>query len=158
MSAVLESVHPETNPAIPVVHFIKGEVVTGSDVEYKQASGIRFTTPKLDINSLTWSRREQGPAFNVPVKEILDLLLGLAHAGSALLGREAHLLGGRIRLLRHLRIGLHRGGQLLHAGGGLLQVGRLLLGALGQGTAVTTQALPGMGHQGCVAADIGHHG
>jgi hypothetical protein len=74
MSAVLESVHPETNPAIPVVHFIKGEVVTGSDVEYKQASGIRFTTPRLDINSLTWSRREQGPAFNVPVKEILDLL------------------------------------------------------------------------------------
>lgn len=74
MSAVLETVKPDANPVIPVVHIIKGEVVTGTDVEYKQASGMRFATPKIEINDLVWSRRQQGPAFNVPVAEIIDLL------------------------------------------------------------------------------------
>ena len=74
MSAVPESIQPDANAVIPVVHFIKGEPVFGAEVEYRQASGMRFATPKIEINDLTWSRREQGPAFNVPVDEILDLL------------------------------------------------------------------------------------
>jgi hypothetical protein len=39
------------------------------------ASGARFTTPKLDLDQLVWLRTHPGPAFDVPLAEILDILV-----------------------------------------------------------------------------------
>lgn len=60
--------------ATPVCHFIKGEAVHGTDLTYGSGEAA-FATPALDLNSLVWQRREPGPAFDVPVVEILDLLV-----------------------------------------------------------------------------------
>ena len=59
----------------PVCHVIKGELVTGADLEFGTAHS-RFTTPSQDLNSLVWSRQEPVPALDVPLSEIMDLLVG----------------------------------------------------------------------------------
>jgi hypothetical protein len=58
----------------PVPHVIKGDLLTGKGDEYGPAEA-RFVTPPLDLNSLIWRRTEPGPAFDVPVREIMDLLV-----------------------------------------------------------------------------------
>jgi Acyl-CoA reductase (LuxC) len=60
--------------AVPVCHVIKGRVVNGTDNEYGSANA-RFATPTLDLDDLVWSRREPGPAFDVPLAEIMDVLV-----------------------------------------------------------------------------------
>src|SRR5438552_11736627 len=60
--------------AVPVCHVIKGETVTGGNLEYGP-SHARFATPPLDLNALVWPRQEPGPAFDVPVAEIMDVLV-----------------------------------------------------------------------------------
>jgi hypothetical protein len=52
-----------------VPHFVKGELVEGEGRSYSS-----FVTPELDLNSLVWPRHSAGPAFDVPVTEIVDLL------------------------------------------------------------------------------------
>ncbi|MBC8752358.1 MULTISPECIES: acyl-CoA reductase [Paraburkholderia] len=59
---------------VSVSHFIKGDIVTGSAMEYGPAHA-RFATPNLDLDTLTWPRTEPGPAFDVPLAEIKDLLV-----------------------------------------------------------------------------------
>ena len=59
-------------PAVAVQHIIKGELVEGDVTSYSGRQP--FTTPRIDIDTLTWSRREPGPAFDVPLNEIFDLL------------------------------------------------------------------------------------
>ena len=54
--------------AIP--HIIKGRLVEGDQVTYRA-----FATPELDLDDLVWSRREPGPAFDVPIDEVIDLLV-----------------------------------------------------------------------------------
>ena len=39
------------------------------------ASGARFTTPKLDLDRLVWLRTQPGPAFDMPLAEIMDILV-----------------------------------------------------------------------------------
>jgi hypothetical protein len=63
---------PPVTVAVP--HIIKGETVIGSAMTYGPAHA-RFTTPALNLDSLTWSRTEPGPAFDVPLAEIIDLLV-----------------------------------------------------------------------------------
>lgn len=63
-----------TKAAVPVCHVIKGETVSGADLTFGPAHA-PFTTPKLDLNSLTWPRNAPGPAFDVPLAEIMDLLV-----------------------------------------------------------------------------------
>ena len=58
----------------PVLHVVKGETVTGADLEFGPAHA-RFTTPKLDLDALVWSRQEQGPVFDTPLSEIMDVLV-----------------------------------------------------------------------------------
>lgn len=60
--------------AVPVCHVVKGQVVAGGELECGSA-GARFATPKLDLDELVWSRREPGPAFDVPLAEIIDVLV-----------------------------------------------------------------------------------
>jgi hypothetical protein len=58
------------NTAVPVCHVIKGSTVAGADTDYG-----RFATPALNLDELVWSRREPGPAFDVPLAEIIDVLV-----------------------------------------------------------------------------------
>jgi hypothetical protein len=59
---------------VAVPHIIKGELVTGVAQEFGPAGG-RFATPGLDLNSLIWPRTEPGPAFGIPLAEIIGVLL-----------------------------------------------------------------------------------
>jgi len=55
---------------VAVPHFIKGELVVGSDAQYGA-----FATPALEIDDLVWSRTEPGPAFGIPIDEVMDVLV-----------------------------------------------------------------------------------
>ncbi|GAA2409587.1 acyl-CoA reductase [Actinomadura vinacea] len=59
---------------VPVLHVVQGAVDRGSDLRHGRA-GAGFTTPALDLDRLVWPRSEPGPAFEVPVREIVDLLV-----------------------------------------------------------------------------------
>lgn len=60
--------------AVPVPHVIKGELVTGQDLLYGPPDN-RFATPKIDLDALIWPRSEPGPAFDIPLAEIIDVLV-----------------------------------------------------------------------------------
>jgi hypothetical protein len=67
----------ETPPvALSVPHFIKGRTVTVASAE-EGAAQRGFFTPTLDLDELVWPRVQPGPAFDVPVAEIIDLLVEL---------------------------------------------------------------------------------
>lgn len=55
-----------------VPHVIKGEILRGADVDYG-----RFSTPALNLSDLVWPRSAPPPAADVPVAEILDILVDL---------------------------------------------------------------------------------
>jgi hypothetical protein len=59
-----------TPTAVP--HFIRGELRAprhGSEVEHDG-----FITPALDLDELVWPRTQAGPAFDVPLAEVIDFL------------------------------------------------------------------------------------
>ena len=58
---------------IVVSHIAKGQLVEGADLEYGP-SHKRFTTPALNFQDLLWNRQQPGPAFDVPLEEILLIL------------------------------------------------------------------------------------
>lgn len=57
-----------------VTHVVKGEQITGAEVTHGEGEG-RFTTPALDVSTLVWPRPTPTPAADVPVSEIIDLLV-----------------------------------------------------------------------------------
>jgi hypothetical protein len=63
---------------VPVCHVVKGETVFGTSLEYGRGER-RFATPALDLDNLVWSRREPGPAFDVPLAEIIDVMEALGN-------------------------------------------------------------------------------
>jgi hypothetical protein len=68
-------------PATPAIvqsvpHFIKGRTMTAASAAEGTAQR-GFFTPTLDLDELVWPRVEPGPAFDVPVDEIIDLLVEL---------------------------------------------------------------------------------
>ncbi|MBW8817156.1 MAG: long-chain-fatty-acyl-CoA reductase, partial [Streptomyces sp.] len=67
-----------------VVHMVRGEVDNSAPVDLG-----RFSAPALDLDRLVWPRTEPGPAFHVPVAEIVDLLV---ETGEALKADRAGLL------------------------------------------------------------------
>ncbi len=69
-AAVLDT--PRPLKPVAVNHFVKGRLVRGAYHEF--GTGRRFSTPELKLDELVWSRLEPGPAFDVPLAEILDLL------------------------------------------------------------------------------------
>ncbi len=61
---------------IKVPHVVRGRLVWGEDTEYLSRDfGVPFVTPKLILNELFPTRAEPGPAFDVPLSEIIDLLV-----------------------------------------------------------------------------------
>ena len=64
---------------IRVPHFVRGELVWGEESEYLSRDfGVPFVTPRLEYNGLFAPRSEVGPAFDVPVSEIIDFLVETA--------------------------------------------------------------------------------
>jgi hypothetical protein len=70
MNAILP---PVAAPA-RVRHVVKGQVIEGDGPEYGREPN-RFTTPPLDVGALVWPRPAPTPAADVPVDEIIDVLV-----------------------------------------------------------------------------------
>lgn len=68
--------------SVPVCHVIQGETVRDRTREYKSAA-FQFTTPALDVDALVWPRSEPGPAFDLPLTEIMDVLVETGNALAA---------------------------------------------------------------------------
>jgi hypothetical protein len=77
MSAAVLDTRPQLKP-VAVNHVIKGQLVRGAHHEFGMTR--RFTTPELKLDELVWSRLEPGPAFDVPLAQILDLLEATGNA------------------------------------------------------------------------------
>lgn len=84
---------------ILVPHVIKGETIFDAAVEHRsRATGDSVMTPVIDLDSLIWSRREPGPAFETPIAEIVDFLV---EVGKALnFDTNPHLQEAALRNLR----------------------------------------------------------
>ena len=66
----------EGTEVLAVPFIVAGRLVEGVDVVHRSRDmSTPFATPKLDLDALTGSRREPGPAFGVPVSEIIDFLV-----------------------------------------------------------------------------------
>jgi hypothetical protein len=64
-----------TSAAAPLIHHVvKGRTIDGAGPSFG-AAGRPFVTPPLDLDTLTWPRSSPGPAFDIPVAEIIDLLV-----------------------------------------------------------------------------------
>jgi len=59
---------------VQIPHIVRGRVVHGSGVEHRSRVGQTFTTPKLELDALVTPRSEPGPAFELPLRDILDFL------------------------------------------------------------------------------------
>ncbi|WP_068078319.1 acyl-CoA reductase [Novosphingobium lentum] len=90
---------PVEGGRILVPHVIKGEPIIDAAVEHTlRATGDVVMTPAIDLDSLIWSRREPGPAFDTPIAEIVDFLV---EVGKALdFDRNPHLQEAAVRNLR----------------------------------------------------------
>ena len=61
---------------IRVPHFVRGQLIWGDDTEYLSRDfGVPFVTPQLRFNELVHPRTEPGPAFDVPIADIIDYLV-----------------------------------------------------------------------------------
>jgi hypothetical protein len=75
---------------IKVPHFVRGRVVWGEGREYLSRDfGVPFVTPDLKFNELFPTRAEPGPAFDVPISDIIDFLVEVA--GHLALEKNAYL-------------------------------------------------------------------
>jgi Acyl-CoA reductase (LuxC) len=64
------------NDPLAVPHVAHGRLVRGGDLEYTSRDrGVAFATPKLDIETLVWPRPAPGPAFDLPMTDVLDFLV-----------------------------------------------------------------------------------
>src|SRR6266542_6474036 len=67
---------PSSKTMIQVPHFVRGQLVWGNETEYLSRDfGVPFVTPHLRLDELFPPRSEPGPAFDVPLSEIIDLLV-----------------------------------------------------------------------------------
>ena len=71
--------------SVPVCHVVQGRTIWDAAREYK-SSAFQFTTPALDVDALVWPRSQPGPAFHLPLTEIMDVLVDTGKA----LGADKH--------------------------------------------------------------------
>ena len=65
-----------TATRLAVPHVIRGDVRLPSASPQITNYG-DFTTPRLDLDELVWPRTAPGPAFDLPLAEIIDFLTAL---------------------------------------------------------------------------------
>jgi hypothetical protein len=94
----MSTVATPSSKAVPIRHVVKGEFVDGDDVVHAPRDGRAFSTPKLDLNQLVWPRAEPIPALNVPVAEVIDLLVA---TGERLASDPDGLLAQACELMTH---------------------------------------------------------
>lgn len=94
----------ERSAGVLVPHVIKGRTLLDAQVEHRsRATGDVVMTPSIDLDSLIWSRREPGPAFDTPIMEIIDFL---TEVGKALdFDSNVHLQEAAVRNLRCNNLG-----------------------------------------------------
>lgn len=61
--------------AIHVPHVIKGELIENPTEDFGS-----FKCPRIELDDLVWPRAQSGPAFNVPVKDIINYLVEVGKA------------------------------------------------------------------------------
>ncbi|MER7926126.1 MULTISPECIES: acyl-CoA reductase [unclassified Streptomyces] len=91
------TLHGTPPAATEVVHVVRGQVDDAPPVAHGRAA-TAFTAPALDLDRLVWPRTEPGPAFHVPVAEIVDLLVETGEALKA--DREGLLAEALDRMVR----------------------------------------------------------
>jgi len=62
------------SPTLKITHVVRGGVRHDAEVEYTSRVGESFWTPRLDLDELVGPRSEPGPAFDVPIDEVLQFL------------------------------------------------------------------------------------
>ena len=68
-----------TQSLVSVPHVVKGKYVAPDQgVIYPGVDGADFATPRLEPNDLVWQRTERLPAEDVPLSEVVDLLVATA--------------------------------------------------------------------------------
>jgi hypothetical protein len=76
MTATATAADTATGTKIRVPHFVRGRLVWGDDVEYLSRDfGVPFVTPEIRLDELFEPRTNPGPAFDVPVRDIIDFLV-----------------------------------------------------------------------------------
>lgn len=65
----------QASAKVRVPHIVKGVLVEGEDVATSD-----FVCPRVNIDDLFWTRTESGPAFDVPIAEIIDFLVEVGQA------------------------------------------------------------------------------
>ncbi|MFM0351894.1 acyl-CoA reductase [Paraburkholderia nemoris] len=82
----VESPTRETGPApqcgatstLPVPHVYRGRTVVGNAVTHVSRDlGKGFCTPAIDLDDLVWPRAQAGPAFDLPIAQVIDFLVEL---------------------------------------------------------------------------------
>lgn len=68
-----------TTLATTIRHIVKGKAVNGDALSYGSGESA-FATPAIDLDGLVWSRQETVPALDVPIAEIIDILIALGDA------------------------------------------------------------------------------
>jgi Acyl-CoA reductase (LuxC) len=65
-----------TTTKIRVPHFVRGKLFWGEETEYLSRDfGVPFVTPQLALGDLFVPRSKPGPAFDVPVAEIIEFIV-----------------------------------------------------------------------------------
>jgi Acyl-CoA reductase (LuxC) len=64
-----------TDPLL-VTHVAHGRMVRGRDLEFTSRSReVAFATPKINVEDLVWPRPFPGPAFDLPMTDVVDFLV-----------------------------------------------------------------------------------
>jgi hypothetical protein len=62
------------SPPLKITHVVRGGLRHDAEVEYTSRVGESFWTPRLDLDELVGPRSEPGPAFDVPIDDVLAFL------------------------------------------------------------------------------------
>jgi hypothetical protein len=72
------SLHDDSAAPLPVPHVYRGRTVSGNAVTHVSRDlGKGFCTPPVELDDLVWSRTQAGPAFELPIAQVIEFLVVL---------------------------------------------------------------------------------
>ena len=95
-----------SSTCVSVPFFIRGELIDDPVVEFTPRDGEPFATPQLDLDRLVWSRKDHLLLAQVPVAEIIDVLVA---TGERLRDDSDGHLGAALDSLARTRFVLNAG-------------------------------------------------
>ncbi|TDY26978.1 acyl-CoA reductase LuxC [Paraburkholderia sp. BL6665CI2N2] len=73
-----QSLHGGSPAQLLVPHVYRGRTVSGDAVTHiSRDLGKGFCTPAIELDDLIWSRMQAGPAFDLPIAQVIDFLVDL---------------------------------------------------------------------------------